>query len=258
MSQPRWQRFVAVGDSFTEGLEDGLPDGTYRGWADRFAERLALRDENFVYANLAVRGRRLDDIINVQLPHAVELKPDLISIAGGINDAMRPRWNLEAGAAMLEKGTREAKESGADVLLFAFGDLSRRSRAIGSVNGRIKDLRDVTLKIADQYECFVLDFWHMTEFDDPQLWDRDRLHLSPIGHALVADRVCEAVGMTDYEPIALPTPAASPSTVERLAADAHWTATYLAPWILRRVRGQSSGDEAAAKRPNLGPVLPAE
>lgn len=35
--------FVAVGDSFTEGMSDLLPDGTYRGWADLLAARLAAR-----------------------------------------------------------------------------------------------------------------------------------------------------------------------------------------------------------------------
>src|SRR4029079_13035076 len=34
--------FVAVGDSFTEGLDDLQPDGTYRGWADLVAAPLGV------------------------------------------------------------------------------------------------------------------------------------------------------------------------------------------------------------------------
>ena len=50
-----FHRFVALGDSFTEGVGD--PDPTrpngLRGWADRVAEVLATRTDDFGYANLA-------------------------------------------------------------------------------------------------------------------------------------------------------------------------------------------------------------
>ena len=55
-----WRRYVATGDSFTEGLSDPAGDGDHwRGWADRLAEslaRLAGPDAGFEYANLAIRA----------------------------------------------------------------------------------------------------------------------------------------------------------------------------------------------------------
>src|SRR5262249_12816783 len=58
-----WQSFVAVGDSFTEGIDDPHPEtGVFRGWADLVAERLAVGEPTFRYANLAVRGRLFDRI----------------------------------------------------------------------------------------------------------------------------------------------------------------------------------------------------
>lgn len=64
-----YQRYVAVGDSCAEGLDDPYPDGSgYRGWADLTAEQLAA--PGFQYANLAVRGRRLDQILAEQVPTA--------------------------------------------------------------------------------------------------------------------------------------------------------------------------------------------
>ena len=54
-----WSRFVAIGDSFTEGVGDPEADspGGLRGWADRFAEVLAEHNSDLAYANLAVRGK---------------------------------------------------------------------------------------------------------------------------------------------------------------------------------------------------------
>ncbi|MFT6943180.1 MAG: hypothetical protein ACJA2F_001379, partial [Nitriliruptoraceae bacterium] len=46
----QWSSFIAVGDSFTEGLSDGPgSDGHYRGWADRVAWSLSLRDPQLRY-----------------------------------------------------------------------------------------------------------------------------------------------------------------------------------------------------------------
>ena len=66
---PEIGAFVALGDSFTEGLGDPHPDGTgYRGWADRFAERLAASRPGLRYANLAVRGKVVADVAADQIP----------------------------------------------------------------------------------------------------------------------------------------------------------------------------------------------
>src|SRR5262245_6386214 len=84
-----WRNFVAIGDSFTEGMSDAYPDGTYRGWADLVATRLSADQPDFRYANLAVRGRLFDRIVSEQLPVATEMRPDLVSFAAGGNDALR-------------------------------------------------------------------------------------------------------------------------------------------------------------------------
>jgi lysophospholipase L1-like esterase len=161
-----WHRFVAVGDSFTEGLEDRLPYGGHRGWADRVAQRMAERTDNFTYANLAVRGRKLEDIVRNQLPQAIDMDPDLISIAGGVNDMLRPKWDMTVSGALLEEGVLAARDSGADVLLFAFGNIARRSRALGTVTARLAEYREITLALAEEHDCYVVDFWPETVFDD--------------------------------------------------------------------------------------------
>src|SRR5688500_16257756 len=92
-----WQSFVAMGDSFTEGMGDAYPDGTYRGWADLVAARLAIEaGPDFGYANLAIRGRLLNAVITEQLEPTLAMKPDLVSFAAGGNDVLRRRADPEA------------------------------------------------------------------------------------------------------------------------------------------------------------------
>src|SRR5690242_117593 len=113
--------YVAIGDSFTEGLGDPRPDGTQRGWADRVAAGLGGP-----YANLAVRGRRLDEIITGQVDAALALRPGLVSLTSGGNDALRPGFDVEAVMARFEGAVARLAGSGAAVLLFRFPDLSAR------------------------------------------------------------------------------------------------------------------------------------
>ena len=86
-----WSRFVAIGDSFTEGVGDPEADspGGLRGWADRFAEVLAEHNSDLAYANLAVRGKLIRQITDEQLEAAIDLRPDLVSVCAGGNDVIR-------------------------------------------------------------------------------------------------------------------------------------------------------------------------
>ena len=96
---PVFHRYVAIGDSFTEGVGDPDPErpNGLRGWADRVAEVLAAATPDFGYANLAVRGRKLPAILAEQVEPAVALSPDLVTIHGGGNDVLRPRVDLDQG-----------------------------------------------------------------------------------------------------------------------------------------------------------------
>ncbi|HRC00681.1 MAG TPA: SGNH/GDSL hydrolase family protein, partial [Dermatophilaceae bacterium] len=118
-----WTRYVAIGDSFTEGLVDEDPDapGVFVGWADRLAEHLdavaASAGKPFAYANLAIRGRLLADVVGPQLDAALAQGPDLVSIVGGGNDILRPSVDLTEVADRLEAAVVQARAAGADVLL---------------------------------------------------------------------------------------------------------------------------------------------
>src|SRR5688572_8686929 len=115
-------RYVALGDSMTEGLID--PDGTggYRGWADRLAEHLAAEGREVLYANLAVRGRRTHEIREQQLEPALALSPDLVTIVAGMNDLLRPSFDLEQVMSDNDFMIHSLTEAGATVLMMTFGD----------------------------------------------------------------------------------------------------------------------------------------
>lgn len=249
-----WSRYAALGDSFTEGLMDVTgPDGTHVGWADRVAATLARSSPGLEYANLAVRGKLISQVVEEQVPVACDLKPDLVTLAAGVNDALRRNYDLHASATHMENAVRLLRGTGSDVVLFAFGDPSRRSAVMGSVSGRIARANAATRAIAERYGCRVVDFWGCAVFDDDRYWDDDRLHLSPAGHELAARAALETLGVGAASwrtPLPIPDP---PTVVARVGGHAAWAGKHFGPWLGRRLRGRSSGDGLVAKRPAWGP-----
>lgn len=248
--------FVALGDSFTEGYGDYYPDGACRGWADRFARLLAVAAPELTYANLAIRGKLLSQIVSEQVPPAIALKPDLISLAAGGNDLMRPRADPDSLADAFEQAVIQLRAAGGQLLIFSGFDpaglpLMRliRDKCI-AYNARIKDL-------AARHDCLHVDLWSMSVLADPRHWCADRLHLAPDGHRRVALYVAEAAGLAvteDWRTPLLPDPAGTPGWMRARREDLYWARAYAAPWIRRRLRGVSSGDDLAAKRPDLHPL----
>ena len=133
--------FVALGDSFTEGLDDPGPDGMYRGWADLVATRLAAEAPGFPYANLAVRGRLLAAVVDEQVPPALEMGADLVSFAAGANDAMRRHFDAGAIAAGLDDVVARIRATGATLVMFTTAaDLAERLPAGWVLRRRLESL----------------------------------------------------------------------------------------------------------------------
>jgi lysophospholipase L1-like esterase len=252
-----WQSFVAVGDSFTEGMDDPYPDGrTYRGWADLVADHLArlARPADFRYANLAIRGRLFNNVVDEQVPLAVAMKPDLVSFAAGGNDVLRRGFNPEALAERYDRTIERLRATGADVLIFRFADVTRRLPGARYVRPRVDFLNQAVEETAKRHDARLVDLWPDEEFANTRMWSVDRLHLSPLGHRRVAGHVLRALGIEPREDwMASAPPPEALSWLSRKAADARWVRLYLAPWVKRRLTGRSSGDTVTAKRPELVP-----
>lgn len=233
-------------------MDDVGPDGRHRGWADRVADRLAERVPDFAYANLAIRGRLVAQVWREQVPAARDMQPDLVSFAAGVNDSLRRGFDLDASCTAVEAGVRELRGCGADVLLFAFGDPARRSSIMGTVRERISAYNRAIRAIAEHHGCYLVDFWDVAVFDEDAYWDEDRLHLSPLGHALAASCALQALGIGD-DSWRTPHPIDPVPLSARARSNARWARSYLAPWVVRRIQGRSSGDDIVAKQPQPRP-----
>ena len=250
-----WRRFVAIGDSFTEGIGDPEPGspGGHRGWADRVAEVLSRQVDDFAYANLAVRGRLIGRIVDEQIEPAMALKPDLVTICAGGNDVIRPGGDPDEVAVLFESAIERLSSEGATVVIFTGID-TRFTPVFRPLRGRIAIYNENLRAIADQYDCVVADQWALKSVQDMRFFDDDRLHMNPLGHHEVARMVLRALNVpNDLQPMQ-PDPLPASSWREARAHDLVWARTHLMPWVLRRVRHQSSGDNVTAKRPSAGPL----
>jgi lysophospholipase L1-like esterase len=244
-----------MGDSFTEGLDDPRPDGTYRGWADIVAECLAEREPGLRYANLGVRGRLLSQIVVEQVPRALAMRPDLVSLVGGVNDMLRPSFDAAVLHRRLDRAVGQLREGGSDVLLVVGVNPTVRSRALARLMPRVVALNEAVADVARRWECYPVDLFGASVFDDPRMWAADRLHLAPAGHERVAGAYLQALGLGDgswREPLP---PQGTPAWAVARRDDAAWLRSHLLPWIGRRARGESSGRVLTAKRPHLTPVV---
>ena len=257
----RWRSFVALGDSFTEGMDDPYEDGRgYRGWADLVASRLAseaAKEEvgDFGYANLAVRGRLFPRVVAEQVPAALAMKPDLITFAAGGNDALRRGFDPHVLMRRFDDTVRDLRATGADVVLFRWADISARLPGGRVIGPRVQLMNQAVTDTAERYGARVVDLWGDPAFANPRMWSVDRLHLSALGHRRVAAHVLAELDVAAEEGwlAAVPPPERLSWTRAR-AADARWVTRHLAPWIKRRLTGRSSGDLVEPKRPGLEPV----
>ena len=237
----RWRRYVALGDSLTEGLCDPAPDGALRGWADRLALLLAARG-GLHYANLAIRSKRVRDVSGSQLDRALELRPDLVSILIGANDLVKRRVDVPALAAELEDVVRRLRGIGVDVLLVTPFLPGRRAAAI--YTGRFAAFATALAGIAARTGAILIDTDLHPELGDRPNWGEDLVHLSSRGHRFLAYRAGEVLGVPDAD--ALGVLDAALHEHEPIGAGVWWRRHAL-PWIWRRLHGRAAGDGRTAK-----------
>ncbi len=249
-----WSSWVAVGDSFTEGLSDEGPDGGYVGWADRLAVNLAARSPDFRYANLALRGKMLREIIGEQVPIAIEVKADLVTMCGGGNDLIVPGSDVDALAEEFEQAVAALRAAGCDVVMFTGPD-PRKQPVVRRVRGKVAIYNGHLRAIADRHGARIVDLWAMAPLVDVRAWSDDRLHFSAEGHRRIALRTAEVLGIPVGEDWREPLPPAAPTPwLRSRQADLAWTRTHLLPWVRRQLRGESMGDGLLPKRPELQPL----
>ncbi|MFF7449461.1 MULTISPECIES: SGNH/GDSL hydrolase family protein [unclassified Streptomyces] len=250
---PAHTSLVALGDSFTEGMSDLLPNGSYRGWADLLAGRMAAVTPGFRYANLAVRGKLIQQIVEEQVDVAVAMRPDVITLVGGLNDTLRPKCDMNRVRALLTEAVERLAPACQELVLMR--SPGRQGPVLERFRPRMEELFACVDELAEKHGAIVVDLYGAPSLGDPRLWDVDRLHLTAEGHRRVAEAVWQKLG---YDPEDrdwhMPMPATvPPGWAARRIADVRFARQHLLPWIARRLTGRSSGDGLPPKRPDLLP-----
>jgi lysophospholipase L1-like esterase len=249
----RFERYVAIGDSTTEGLDDPDGRGGYRGWANRLAEQVAAALGPLLYANLAIRGQVARQIREQQLERAAAMRPDLATVVAGMNDLVRGHFDAAAVGAQVEHMQRTLAEGGATVLTFTLPDLTRVMPLARPLAKRTLALNEALRRASARSGATLVDLAAHEFASDPRLWSSDRFHANALGHARIAAALAHAVGLPsadDSWAAPLP-PSPRPPASRRLAGEVLWWRRYFLPWVWRHARGRSSGDGRGAKRPDL-------
>lgn len=252
-----FRRFVVVGDSCAEGLDDRYPDSEhYRGWADLVATELERQHPGVHYANLAVRGKRLDQIVTEQLPAARPLRPDLVALFGGVNDLLTRGCSAATLHDRVDRAVGGLTEICDTVVVFTVSDISRQSPVLRGLRGRIGLLNGAVRHAASAHGATLVDLASQESVDDLRYFGPDRLHLAAPGHRRVAAQVLTSLGMTADPAWTAPLPGAPVRAGFR--SHLQWAWQQAAPVLVSRARNvvvrRQPGDGFAAKRPHLTPV----
>lgn len=259
MTTPGFNRFVAIGDSQTEGIGDlPNPDGSSRGWADRFAARLAGASPGLLYANLAARGRRVAQVYAEQFGLALRLEPDLVSVIAGMNDLIRPGFDIDSTLELMDEMESAFISRGATVLTITYPDPDGLGPIGRLLEDRIRSFNQGIRDVALANGTTLLDLEPIKATSDPRIWRPDRLHLNPDGHWRMAMGMLSvtAPDLTDQGWDAPLPPPEPKGPAEAFGGESEWVVRYLLPWVGRRLVGRSSGDGISAKRPRLEPLAP--
>lgn len=258
MADEGYLRYVALGDSQTEGLWDGDDVTGVKGFADRLAARLEDLHPGVRYANLAVRGRRIRDVLDNQLPAAVAMRPDLITSCIGMNDVTRPGKSFEKALTDIDLLHDRLAETGATVVTTTFPDLEQILPVGRFLGARVLQMNAVVREAAVRHGFRLVDLYEAKSMSDPEVWSPDRVHGSPAGHALFAAAAAEALGLpgSSHDWAISRAEVVRPGFRSRMYSQALWTQNLLMPWIWRHLRGLSSGNGREPKRPRLELVVP--
>ena len=249
----RFSRFIAVGDSFTEGMSDDIVDGHFRGWADRIADVFAHENPDFTYANFAIRGKLLHQVVTDQVPRALDFvtgPETLISFHAGANDVLRPNYKSSQILTMYADTVRKIAKSGATILLFTV--LEKTSDSTGKTaqlwQERFGEFNRNVRAVAAEVGAIVADANEEGFLSDLRFLATDRLHLNSEGHYRSAQAVLEKLDYPFDLQWRTPLPTAPKQALYARSIEWwRWFFSFLIPWIWRRVRGVSSGDGRSAK-----------
>ncbi|WP_142306820.1 SGNH/GDSL hydrolase family protein [Bacillus thuringiensis] len=185
-----WKRFVAIGDSFTEGIGDEVEGIALKSWVDHFVQ---LCENDIEYANFAKRGLVTEEIRSQQLEKALTFNPDLVSLIAGANDVLKGRWNHDAYKNDMEFMVDTLSKAGADIIIANLPGFTVRLPFAFEKKQVIKEqlleANEVIRSLSREYKLHHVDFWNHHLVNDNTLWSKDLIHPNSKGYVKVAELI---------------------------------------------------------------------
>jgi lysophospholipase L1-like esterase len=253
VSPRRFERYVAIGDSSTEGLDDPDGLGGYRGWANRLAQRIADAQGAVLYANLGIRGLLTREILDRQLAPAMAMKPDLATLFTGSNDLLRMRFDARRVAQDVAHMQRSLAEVGATVVTFTLPDLTPVMPMGWVFARRVRALNDALRSASASTGAVLVDFAMHAVGSDPRLWSEDGFHANADGHARIANALAHALGIPGADDSwmrSLP-PAGRRSRGAQWGSEIAWGGRRLTDGWRALARREAKPEDRRPKRPQL-------
>ncbi len=243
-------RFVAIGDSLTEGKGDVYPNGELRGFADMLSHSLQATSGEAVYANLARPSVRAHEVRRDQVPQAVAMAPDLVTAIAGVNDVIAMRFRPRQVAEQVEGLFADLRRAlpGTTIATAVLPDIRQVSALARVWHTRVTVLNDVVRESAARHDLVLADMSAEPPLGREEI-ALDRVHPSPLGHRRIAEVFAEALGLPAPDPSFLqPRPRAE--ALYRL----YRTAVVAPRFITKRLARNTLIAGQPAKRPELDPV----
>lgn len=228
--------------------------GNYRGWADRTADVMASQYEDFTYANLAVRGKLLHQVIEDQIEAAIAQvdSPDvLLAFHAGANDVIRPKYKAHLVLPLYVQAVRRLAETGGTVLLFTVLERTGNTGRTAKLwEARFREFNETVRSVGQEVGAIIADANEEVALSDRRFLAFDRLHLNALGHYRCAQAVLELLELPFDTHWRDPLPPTNEvPKIIRIAITSLWFFTFALPWMWRRARGRSSGDGRSCKYP---------
>jgi len=188
-----WHHFVAIGDSFTEGIGDSVHGFARLGAVDRIAAALRQSSPGLRYTNLAQRGLVVSEIREQQLDTALRLDPDLVSVVAGANDIMTGRFSADRWEKEFQIVYEALTQAGATVIAANIPEFlvlrTLKEPLQARVMGNIARGNGIIERLAAQYQVILVDAWTASQQTDREDWSEDGVHLNSRGYFKFAKEV---------------------------------------------------------------------
>lgn len=192
-----WHHYVALGDSFTEGVGDPVEGFAMLGATDRLADALRRSNPDLRYTNLAKRGLLAHEIREQQLEAALALKPDLVSAVAGANDLLTGRFSTTRWEEEFRALYGALTGIGAVVIAGTLPDFPLLRTLPGPLQTRVRGNfargNAIIQQLAAEYRLVLVDAWAISQESAPDDWSADAVHLNARGYYRFSQDVIAAL-----------------------------------------------------------------